>query len=124
METKMLNFRCPSELLDSIDEWGKENYPSDNKNGCDRSKTLIHIIEAGLMALNDGSVEVERKTQGKTDSKTELNTEELKAALRNSPKNSQVIQDAINEAIAPIQQQLQELSQRLGKWRRVEVKKR
>lgn len=83
METKMLNFRCPSELLDSIDEWGKENYPSDNKNGCDRSKTLIHIIEAGLMALNDGSVEVERKTQGKTDGKTELNTEELKAALRN-----------------------------------------
>lgn len=79
METKMLNFRCPSELLDSIDEWGKENYPSDNKNGCDRSKTLIHIIEAGLMALNDGSVEIERKTRSKTDSKTE----ELKATLRN-----------------------------------------
>ncbi len=41
-----------------------------------------------------------------------------------SPKDSQVIQNAVNEAIAPIQQQLQELSQRLGKWRRGEEKKR
>ena len=52
----MLNFRCPREVLEVIDDLGKERYPADTKHGCDRSKTLIDIMRAGIEALNDGSV--------------------------------------------------------------------
>jgi hypothetical protein len=53
----MLNFRCPAELLDAIDATGQERYPSDTaKHGCDRTKTLLDIVRAGIEALSDGSV--------------------------------------------------------------------
>ena len=53
----MLNFRCPGELLDAIDAIGQERYPSDTaKHGCDRTKTLLDIVRAGIEALSDGSV--------------------------------------------------------------------
>jgi hypothetical protein len=53
----MLNFRCPAELLDAIDAIGQERYPSDTaKHGCDRTKTLLDIVRAGIEALSDGSV--------------------------------------------------------------------
>ena len=52
----MLNFRCPTEVLEAIDSLGKERYPANTKHGCDRSKTLIDIMRAGIEALNDGSV--------------------------------------------------------------------
>lgn len=55
-EKKMLNFRCPMELLDEIDAMGRERYPANNDNGCDRSKTLMDIIRAGIQALNEGTV--------------------------------------------------------------------
>ena len=57
MASTSLTFRCPDEVLDAIDELGKERYPAANtKHGCDRSKTLIDIMRAGLAALSDGSV--------------------------------------------------------------------
>jgi len=44
-------------VLEAIDNLGKERYPAANtKHGCDRSKTLIDIMRAGIEALNDGSV--------------------------------------------------------------------
>jgi hypothetical protein len=53
----MLNFRCPAELLDAIDALGQERYPSETvKHGCDRSKTLLDIVRAGIEALSDGSI--------------------------------------------------------------------
>ena len=53
----MLNFRCPAELLDAIDALGQERYPTpNNKHGCDRSKTLLDIVRAGIEALSDGSI--------------------------------------------------------------------
>jgi hypothetical protein len=43
--------------LEAIDNLGKERYPAANtKHGCDRSKTLIDIMRAGIEALSDGSV--------------------------------------------------------------------
>jgi hypothetical protein len=75
----MLNFRCPAELLDAIDAIGQERYPSDTaKHGCDRTKTLLDIVRAGIEALSDGSVVLpvsevavrQRKTEG-GGSKTE-----------------------------------------------------
>jgi hypothetical protein len=52
----MLNFRCPTEVLEAIDSLGKERYPANTKHGCDRSKTLMDIVRAGIEALSDGSV--------------------------------------------------------------------
>ena len=52
----MLNFRCPTSVLEVIDSLGKERYPANTKHGCDRSKTLMDIVRAGIEALNDGSV--------------------------------------------------------------------
>ena len=52
----MLNFRCPSSVLEAIDELGKEHYPANTKHGCDGSKTLMDIVRAGIEALSDGSV--------------------------------------------------------------------
>lgn len=52
----MLNFRCPSELLEAIDNLGKERHPSNASHGCDRSKTLMDIMRAGIEALSDGAV--------------------------------------------------------------------
>jgi hypothetical protein len=52
----MLNFRCPTEVLEAIDSLGKERYPANTKHGCDRSKILMDIVRAGIEALSDGSV--------------------------------------------------------------------
>ena len=53
----MLNFRCPAELLDEIDALGQERYPSETaKHGCDRSKTLLDIVWAGIETLSDGAI--------------------------------------------------------------------
>jgi hypothetical protein len=57
MASTSLTFRCPDEVLEAIDNLGKKRYPATNtKHGCDRSKTLIDIMRAGIEALNDGSV--------------------------------------------------------------------
>ena len=57
MASTSLTFRCPDEVLAAIDNLGKERYPATNtKHGCDRSKTLIDIMRAGIEALNDGSI--------------------------------------------------------------------
>jgi hypothetical protein len=51
----MLNFRCPAELLDAIDTLGQEPHPSEvTKHGCDRTKTLLDIVRAGIEALSEG----------------------------------------------------------------------
>ena len=57
MASTSLTFRCPDEVLAAINNLGKERYPVANtKHGCDRSKTLIDIMRAGIEALNDGSI--------------------------------------------------------------------
>ena len=57
MASTSLTFRCPDEVLAAIDNLGKERYPAANtKHGCDRSKTLMDIVRAGIEALSDGSV--------------------------------------------------------------------
>jgi hypothetical protein len=53
----MLNFRCPADLLDTIDALGQKRYPSGTaKHRCDRTKTLLDILRAGIEALSNGSV--------------------------------------------------------------------
>ncbi len=51
----MLNFRCPGELLDAIDTLGQKCHPSETtKHGCNRTKTLLDIVRAGIEALSEG----------------------------------------------------------------------
>lgn len=58
-----LTFRCPDEVLEAIDNLGKERYPADTKHGCDRSKTLIEIMRAGIEALSNGAVVLPAPTE-------------------------------------------------------------
>ena len=52
------------EVLEAIDNLGKERYPAANtKHGCDRSKTLIDIMRAGIEALSNGSVVLPAPTE-------------------------------------------------------------
>jgi hypothetical protein len=75
----MLNFRCPAELLDAIDALGQERYPTpNNKHGCDRTKTLLDIVRAGIEALSDGSVVLPVSENTVRHSKTE-NTIDIEA---------------------------------------------
>ena len=60
MANKLLNFRCPETLLEAIDKIGQEYYPADNDSGCDRSKTLIDILKAGVEALTNGEVVLQK----------------------------------------------------------------
>ena len=68
----MLNFRCPAELLDAIDTLGQERHPSETtKHGCDRTKTLLDILRAGVEALSNGSVVLPTSDNTVRHSKTE-----------------------------------------------------
>lgn len=100
----MLNFRCPNDLLEAIDHLGQQRYPADNKNGCDRSKTLMDIIQAGIRALSDGSVDIPTTPISKTDSKT-VDITEVQA----------IVDSRLTEAMNVLQQQLEAFDKRLGK---------
>jgi hypothetical protein len=68
----MLNFRCPADLLDTIDALGQQRYPSETaKHGCDRTKTLLDILQAGIEALSNGSVVLPMSYNRVRHSKTE-----------------------------------------------------
>lgn len=59
MASTSLTFRCPDEVLEAIDNLGKERYPVANTNiahGYDRSKALMDIVRAGIAALSEGSI--------------------------------------------------------------------
>ena len=68
----MLNFRCPAALLGTIDALGQKRYPSEtSKHGCDRTKTLLDILRAGIEALSNGSVVLPMSDNRVRHSKTE-----------------------------------------------------
>ena len=62
---KLINFRCPDDLLTAIGKYGRDNYPS-APNGCsnidyDQSKALRDILISGLETLTNGEVKLERE---------------------------------------------------------------
>lgn len=79
MESKLLNFRCPADLLVAIDEVGRQRYPANNSSGCDRSKALIDICVAGVNALLTGQVDLPVKDERVPVTRQELDL--LRAAL-------------------------------------------
>lgn len=62
---KLINFRCPDDLLTAISEYGRTHYPSaPNGRGSidyDKSKALRDILISGLETLTNGEVKLERE---------------------------------------------------------------
>lgn len=95
----MLNFRCPADILRAIDAIGQGLYPSEsNKHGCDRTKTLLDIVRAGIEALSDG--------------KTVLQLSDSLAAERKTDEISCKTEDVID-----IEVRFAAIEERLGKLR-------
>lgn len=62
---KLINFRCPDDLLTAIEAYGRQHYPS-TPNGrgnvdFDQSKALRDILISGLETLTNGEVKLERE---------------------------------------------------------------
>jgi hypothetical protein len=62
---RLINFRCPDELLSAIEAYGRQHYPSaPNGRGntdFDQSKALRDILISGLETLTNGEVRLERE---------------------------------------------------------------
>lgn len=110
----MLNFRCPSDLLGAIDQLGQQRYPVDNNNGCDRSKTLIDIIAAGIQVLSDGSIEVPVSKTSKTS--TTILPGELKSVLKDEllSELQEVLRRELTNARQEIDDKLTTLGERIN----------
>jgi chromosome segregation ATPase len=86
----MLNFRCPGELLDVIDTLGQKRHPSETtKHGCDRTKTLLDIVRAGIEALSEG--------------------------LAVLPKSDKLVRHSKTDDLSDIESRFAAIEQRLGK---------
>lgn len=55
-EKKSVTFRCDADLLEAIDNLGRERYPAKTPHGYDRSKILMEVLRLNIEALSDGSV--------------------------------------------------------------------
>jgi hypothetical protein len=73
---KLINFRCPDDLLAAIEVYGREHYPNGRGNtDFDQSKALRDILISGLESLTNGKVKLEResvKPKSDTSSYVEL----------------------------------------------------
>lgn len=59
---KLINFRCPDDLLNAIEAYGREHYPNGRGNtDFDQSKALRDILISGLETLTNGKVKLERE---------------------------------------------------------------
>jgi hypothetical protein len=62
---KLINFRCPDDLLTAIESYGREHYPAalNNRSNIDfdQSKALRDILISGLATLTNGEVKLERE---------------------------------------------------------------
>jgi hypothetical protein len=62
---KLINFRCPDDLLAALESYGREHYPAPiNKRGTvdyDQSKAIRDILISGLETLTNGEVKLERE---------------------------------------------------------------
>ncbi|MEG4589364.1 hypothetical protein QUA54_29725 [Microcoleus sp. MOSTC5] len=55
-EKKSVTFRCDADLLEAIDNLGRDRYPAKTPHGYDRSKILMEVLRLNIEALSDGSV--------------------------------------------------------------------
>ena len=73
---KLINFRCPDDLLSAIEAYGRQHYPSaPNGRGnvdFDQSKALRDILISGLETLTNGEVKIEKKADKPKSSYADL----------------------------------------------------
>ena len=115
MADPLLNFRCPQEMIDAIDNLGQKRYPSSNANGCDRSKTLKDIIRAGIQALTDGAVVLQPTTQSdKTVLQTGLDAQQVKALITEVLQSSTSVLHSSKEEVEALKTAVENIQQQRG----------
>src|SRR4028119_396213 len=55
-EKKSITFRCDADLLEAMNNLGRNRYPAKTPHGYDRSKILMEVLRLNIEALSDGSV--------------------------------------------------------------------
>jgi predicted ATPase len=105
----MLNFRCPVDVLQAIDRLGAERYPANTKHGCDRSKTLMDIIRAGINALGDGEIVLPQES-----AEVRQQTDNRKTGIDECKATESVRQEIAN-SLDPVLDRLAAMEERLGK---------
>jgi hypothetical protein len=105
-DKKLLNFRCPVDLIAAIDQLGQQRYPAVNENRCDRSKTLLDIIHAGIQSLTDGSIviPITSDVKQKDVRQPDIDVEAIKLELLDQLKSE--IDQRINASLQPIKGEL------------------
>lgn len=102
---KLLNFRCPDELLSAIEAYGVEVYPSQSKLRYDQSKTVRDILVAGLETLTKGEVRLDRdeivkQNQNKSDNRIDLDAITAQISLQFEERFTR-LESKLEEALKP-----------------------
>ena len=82
-DKKLITFRCDADLLEALDNLGRERYHAKTLHGYDRSKILMDILQLNIEALCDGSIVLPGAVQVRqlaSDNLEERITEIIKAS--------------------------------------------
>jgi hypothetical protein len=82
-DKKLISFRCDADILEALDNLGRERYHAKTPHGYDRSKILMDILRLNIEALSDGSIvlpEAVKVRQSASDNLEERITEITKAS--------------------------------------------
>jgi hypothetical protein len=55
-DKKSITFHCDADILEALDNLGRERYHDKTPHGYDRSKILMDILRLNIEALSDGSI--------------------------------------------------------------------
>jgi hypothetical protein len=55
-DKKLITFRCDADILEALDNLGRERYHAKTPHGYDRSKILMDILRLNIEALSDDSI--------------------------------------------------------------------
>jgi hypothetical protein len=55
-DKESITFRCDADILEALDNLGRERYHAKTPPGYDRSKILMDILQLNIEALSDGSI--------------------------------------------------------------------
>jgi len=82
-DKKSITFRCDADILEGLDNLGRECYHAKTPHGYDRSKILMDILRLNIEALSDGSIVLPGAVevrQSASDNLEERITEIIKAS--------------------------------------------
>ena len=55
-DKKSITYRCDADILEALDNLGRERYHAKTSPGYDRSKILIDILRLNIEVLSDSSI--------------------------------------------------------------------